>query len=157
MDFSWEAMEDADRRVKQLRRRMADWAPAAAELGDAARAFDERFRDAIGTDLDLPAAVVVANELASSPLVPDGEKYALLAGRPDGLGWDSVLGLDLEREARSAWEPTDEMRASMAERDTARAARDFAKADELRDRLAEMGLEVMDTPDGTKVRPREAG
>ena len=37
MDFSWDAMEDADRRVTQLRRRMAAWAPAAAALGDAAK------------------------------------------------------------------------------------------------------------------------
>ena len=34
MDFTWEAMEDADRRVTQLRRRMAGWAPAATELGE---------------------------------------------------------------------------------------------------------------------------
>ena len=52
--------------------------------------------------------MVIANELVSSTDVPDGEKYALLAT------WDHVLGLDLEREATSAWEPTDEMRALMA-------------------------------------------
>jgi cysteinyl-tRNA synthetase len=43
----------------------------------------------------------------------------------------------------------------MAERDAARAARDFAAADQLRDRLDAMGLEVMDTPEGTKVRPHD--
>ena len=42
----------------------------------------------------------------------------------------------------------------MAERDAARAAKDFAAADQLRDRLDAMGLEVMDTPGGTRVRPR---
>ncbi len=92
---------------------------------------------------------MIVNELVASTDVPDGEKYALLAT------WDHVLGLDLEREARSAWEPTDEMRALMAERDAARAAKDFATADEMRDRLDAMGLEVMDTAEGTKVRPRD--
>jgi cysteinyl-tRNA synthetase len=149
MDFAWEAMEDADRRVTQLRRRMAGWAPAAAELGEAAKGFDARFREALATDLDLPSAVVIVNELVGSTDVPDGEKYALLAT------WDHVLGLDLEREARSAWEPTDQMRALMAERDAARAAKDFATADEMRDRLDAMGLEVMDTAEGTRVRPRD--
>ena len=43
----------------------------------------------------------------------------------------------------------------MAERDEARAAKDFAKADAIRDRLEAMGLEVMDTPEGTRVRPRD--
>ena len=61
-----------------------------------------------------------------------------------------MLGLDLEREATSAWEPTDEMRALMAERDAARAAKDFATADAMRDRLDAMGLEVMDTAGGTR-------
>jgi len=66
-----------------------------------------------------------------------------------------VLGLDLDREAIAGWEPTDEMRASMAERDAAREAKDYAKSDEIRDRLSAMGLEVMDTPEGTRVRPRD--
>ena len=64
-----------------------------------------------------------------------------------------MLGLDLEREATSAWEPTDEMRALMAERDAARAAKDFATADAMRDRLDAMGLEVMDTAEGTQGPP----
>jgi cysteinyl-tRNA synthetase len=42
----------------------------------------------------------------------------------------------------------------VAERDAARAAKDYASSDRLRDELQGMGLEVMDTPDGTKVRPR---
>ncbi len=148
MDFTWDAMHDADRRVKQLRRRMAGWAPATSELGATATGFDRRFREAIADDLDMPTAVKVVNELVSAPGVPDGEKYALLAS------WDAVLGLDLEREAIAGWAPTDEMRALMQERDLARSARDYARSDELRDRLAQMDLEVMDTADGTTVRPR---
>jgi cysteinyl-tRNA synthetase len=147
MDFTWDAMGDADDRVKQLRRRMVGWGPAADGLGGPAQGFDERFRTAIGSDLDMPAAVVVVNDLVRSPDVSDGEKYTLLAS------WDDVLGLDIEREATTSWEPTDEMRALIAERDAARAAKDFAASDELRDRLAAMGVEVMDTAEGTTVRP----
>jgi cysteinyl-tRNA synthetase len=42
----------------------------------------------------------------------------------------------------------------MRARDEARAAKDYAKSDALRDELAAVGLEVMDTPQGTAVRPR---
>ncbi len=149
MDFTWEAMQDADRRVKQLRRRMVEWAPAATELTATSTGFDRRFRGAVADDLDMPSAVKVVNELVSSDQATDNEKYALLAS------WDQVLGLDLEREARAGWEPTDEMRTLMAERDAAREARDYAKADELREGLAAMGLEVMDGAAGTTVRPRD--
>ena len=149
MDFTWEAMATADQRVKQLRRRMVDWAPAAGELGAAATAFDTRFRAALADDLAMPAAVVLVNELVPSTAVPDGEKYRLLAS------WDEVLGLDLEREATAGWEPSAEMHALVAERDAARAAKDFATSDRIRDALAAMGLEVMDTADGTNIRPRD--
>jgi cysteinyl-tRNA synthetase len=147
MDFSWEAMEDADRRVRQLRKRMVDWAPAATEFGGVAEAFDRRFRDAVSDDLDMPSAVKVVNELASSPGVTGGEKYALLSS------WDEVLGLDLEREAKRGFEPDEETKELVRQRDDARARRDFAESDTIRDRLTAMGLEVMDTPEGTKVRP----
>jgi cysteinyl-tRNA synthetase len=148
MDFTWDAMAAADAKVKQLRRRMAEWAAGAERLGDVAVAYDARFREAIGADLDMPAAVVLVNEVAGATDLPDAEKYSLLAS------WDAVLGLDLEREATSGWAPTDEMLALVAERDAARATEDYASSDRLRDQLAGMGLEVMDTPDGTKVRPR---
>ena len=147
MDFSWEAMETADARVKQLRRHLASWAPGADVLGPAARGYDERFREALANDLHLPGIVALVNELDRTTDVADGEKYALLAA------WDEVLGLDLEREATAGWEPTDDMLAKMAARDAARAEKDYATSDALRADLAAMGLEVMDTAEGTKVRP----
>jgi cysteinyl-tRNA synthetase len=128
---------------------MADWAPGVPGLSDAGREFDRRLRERLADDLDLPGALVVLNEAVSSDL-PTGERYALLAS------WDSVLGLDLERDAREGWEPTGDMNVLVSERDVARAAKDFATADLLRERLQAMGLEVMDTPEGTKIRPKVA-
>jgi cysteinyl-tRNA synthetase len=92
--------------------------------------------------------VVAVNELVSSADVADAQKYALL------VSWDQVLGLDLQREAASSWEPTDEIKALVAQRDAARGAKDYGESDRIRGRLSEMGLEVMDTSEGTKVRPR---
>ncbi|MET0801516.1 MAG: cysteine--tRNA ligase [Actinomycetota bacterium] len=154
MDFTWDAMEAADAKVKQLRRRMAAWGPGTERPrggapGGPARAYDSRFREAVAADLDLPAALVVVNELVGAPDVPEPERYALLAS------WDSVLGLDLEREAESDWTPSDEVLAKVAARDSARASRDYPESDRLRDELAAMGLEVMDTREGTRVRPRD--
>ncbi len=150
MDFTDEAMDAADRRLKQLRHRMQGWAagPRPRRLEGHAAEVDRRFREAVADDLDMPHALVVMNEAVTDPELSDGEKYALLAS------WDAVLGLDLEREARRDWEPDDEVRALIAERDAAREAKDYARSDELRDRLTALGLEVMDSPEGTTVRPR---
>jgi cysteinyl-tRNA synthetase len=149
MDFSWESLQGQHRRLGELRRRMAGWAPGAEKLGDEAKAFDARFRAALDDDLSMPSAIVVLNEVVRTTAVPDDEKYRLLAD------WDAVLGLDLERDAGIHWEPTDEVRAKTAERDAAREAKDYATSDRIRDELEAMGLEVMDTPEGTRVRPRD--
>jgi cysteinyl-tRNA synthetase len=145
MNFSWEALQGEHRRLADVRRRMAAWGEPAP-LSDAAKAYDARFRDALADDLATPRALVVLNEVVGSDL-PPGERFALLAS------WDQVLGLDLERDARARWEPTEEINDLVAERDAARAAKDYARSDEIRARLQAMGLEVMDAPDGTKVRP----
>ena len=147
MDFRWNALEAADTTLRRLRQRMADWAAADRDgLSPDAKDLDRRFREGVSDDLDMPAAVKVLNEAASAT-VPDGDKYSLLAS------WDAVLGLDLERIAREGFEVPDEVRALVEERDRAREAQDFGTADEIRDRLTSMGWEVMDTDQGTKVRP----
>jgi cysteinyl-tRNA synthetase len=150
MDLSLEAMEAADRKVRQLRQRMADWAetPEPEEETPETIDLDRKFRAAVAEDLDMPAAVVVLNEAVKSARVSDREKYRLLAS------WDSVLGLDLERLARNRYEPPAEVMELVRKRDAARAAKDYALGDEIRDKLIGMGLEVLDTAVGTTVRPR---
>jgi cysteinyl-tRNA synthetase len=149
MDFTWDAMQTADQRVKQLRRHVAEWGEPSTDLGVAAKEYAARFQQAVSNDLDLPSAVRAVNDLDHSTDVPPGEKRALLAS------FDQVLGLDLEREALAGWEPTEEITRLVAERDAARESRDYARSDELRDELQAMGLEVMDTAEGTRVRPRD--
>lgn len=147
MDFSWDAMEAAQRALIRIRQRVADWVTAPRDgFTTEAKELDNRFRDAVSDDLDMPTAVKILNKAVSADL-PDGDKYALVAS------WDEVLGLDLEREAREGFEVPSEVQALLEERDAAREAREFDGADEIRGRLAKMGWEVMDLPGGTTVRP----
>jgi cysteinyl-tRNA synthetase len=60
------------------------------------------------------------------------------------LGLDSLLSGDAEL-------PPDDVERLAAEREGARAARDFDLADRLRDELAERGWEVRDTADGPRL------
>jgi cysteinyl-tRNA synthetase len=152
MDFSWDALQGANDRLTLIRQRMVDWAQEGGTdvqvWSEERRSLDRRFRDAIAADLDLPAAVVVMNETIGSTTLPGGEKHALLTT------WDQVLGLDLDRLVRERWQPSEEVRGLVRQRDEARAAKDFARADGIREQLQGMGLEVMDSPEGTKVRPQ---
>jgi cysteinyl-tRNA synthetase len=150
MDMSWDALEGSHHRLRRIRQRMVDWSANGRpdSLSPGAAEFDRRFRDAAADDLDLPRALEVMSETLNSD-VPGGDKVALLST------WDTILGLDLERDLREgdAGLPED-AQALVRQRDEVRAARDFARSDEIRDRLAAMGYEVMDTPEGTKVRRR---
>ncbi len=166
MEFSWEALEGSNERVTSLRKRMAEWVgeARAERLSEQAQAFDRRFRDAVADDLDMPQALVVVNEVVASGAVAGGEKYALLAA------WDSVLGLDLDRLARTVtrrvsqgvdisvvvtdkMDLTDQVETLVRQRDEARRAKDFVAADD-RKKLIALGFEVMDTSEGTKIRPQ---
>jgi cysteinyl-tRNA synthetase len=150
MDYADDAMHAADQRVKQLRRRMAEWseAPPPDRLSPEANDCDREFREAVAADLDMPSAIKVVNEAVSSSALSAGEKFAVLKS------WDRVLGLDLERAAREGFTLPEEVESLVAERDRARADRDFQRSDGIRDELTALGYEVMDTPTGTRVRPR---
>jgi cysteinyl-tRNA synthetase len=144
LNFGAEGLAGADRALKQLRERIAEWSGGDARSSEAPEvdAFESRFRAALADDLDLPAAMALVAEVVRSEVLPR-DKARLL------LGWDRVLGLDLDRAApQSALPPG---AADLLEaREKSRAARDFAASDRLRAELAAMGVDVMDTPEGQR-------
>jgi cysteinyl-tRNA synthetase len=124
-----------------------------APLSDAGRSLHDRFVAALDDDLDLPVALAVVRETLRADLPPDERRWLVLDA-------DVVLGLDLDEvwdgeEARSTArsiadrELPDGAAALIEARIAARAARDFARADALRDELAALGLDLVDLPDGT--------
>ncbi len=66
-----------------------------------------------------------------------------------------LLGLESLAAAETEG-PGEEAEELLAERQRARAERDFARADEIRDRLAELGYEVRDSADGARLVRRES-
>ncbi|HEX9363890.1 MAG TPA: cysteine--tRNA ligase [Candidatus Dormibacteraeota bacterium] len=142
LNFSTESLAGADRALRQLRERVAEWSNGGDQR--VPEEWDSRFRDAIGNDLDLPAAMALFAELTRSSLRP-ATKASLLKR------WDLVLGLDLDRAGPEKPLPVGAERL-LAAREKARAAKDFAKSDELRDQLAGMGVTVIDTPEGQRIK-----
>ena len=64
----------------------------------------------------------------------------------------TILGLETVFESAGG-EADDESQALLERREAARAARDFALADQLRDELLERGWVIRDTADGPQLRP----
>jgi cysteinyl-tRNA synthetase len=127
---------------------VADPDAAAADPVSVA-AFRERMDD----DLDTPGALAGVFELVSAAHsvadAGDEEEGGRLAFTAAVLA--AALGLPL-RGADADAEVDEESARLVAERDEARRARDFARADALRDELVARGWTVEDTPSGTAVR-----
>jgi cysteinyl-tRNA synthetase len=123
---------------------------SAAPLSAAGTALHERFVEALDDDLDLPAALVIVREILRSELPADERRWLVLDA-------DAVLGLDLHRVWESAGGSEavpQEVASLVATRDSARAARDYARADALREEIAAFGWNVIDGPAGSTVRRR---
>ncbi|WP_323118252.1 cysteine--tRNA ligase [Burkholderia alba] len=143
--FTWEALDAAQIALDRLRALYSRW----PEGGDADPDWVARFAAEIDQDLNLPRALALAWELARGVL-PAATRRATLDR------FDTVLGLDLR-----AWRPRDaqvpdEIRALADARRAARDACDWARADELRDRLAACGWQALDGKDGQQLRLIEA-
>ena len=114
----------------------------------------ERFAAYMADDLDTPRALAELHGLARdiNVAVAGGEAApSAVSAAADALVRAlDVLGLaSLDREA----ETSEEALALAVERATARAAGDYERADELRDRIAALGFGVRDTPQGPQVVP----
>jgi len=108
----------------------------------------ERFWDAVGDDLNAPRALAVAWEAVRSEGLDSAERWALLSE------FDEFLGLDLQAAVPSAQKAESDPRIDglVAERQAARARRDFAESDRIRDALAAEGVVITDTADGPRWR-----
>jgi cysteinyl-tRNA synthetase len=147
VDYSPEALEQAKQavaRVRELARRLDADGPAVA----GADAFERRFYDALGDDFNTPEAVGAVFELVGEANRRIGDGETVGPGPLQEMLW--TLGLDNLLEADEETPGADAKRL-LAEREEARATKDFATADARRDELLALGWEVRDTPEGPRL------
>ncbi|MBU1880590.1 cysteine--tRNA ligase [bacterium] len=160
---SFNAAASALERIDEFKAKLADMKQHSAagdlisrkttELLDHSRIA---FKDALANDLDISGALGVvfgmikeANKRIASGELSNMDAQAVYERL---LRWDEVLGV-LEPDQ------TDEIDAAsiealIAERNQARADKNFARSDEIRDQLLADGIIIQDTPQGTKWRKK---
>jgi len=143
-------IEFDDERLEQAAASVARIAEVARKLTDGASpawsgALREEFFAALAEDFNTPRALAAVFEWVS---------HANRSGEPVGRQdlWEmlEVLALSNLLEVQLAEVPA-EVRQLAEQRLAARAARDFARADELREQIRQLGWELRDGPDGPEL------
>lgn len=150
MNFTWEAIEGANQALMRLSRFFFEELPKQG--GKADENFMNDFTRALADDLDTPKALARIWELIKDTSVSPAEKYTSLREA------DKILGLGFSEQKplyKLAVVPRSELPEPIgqlvAEREVARAGRDFTRADALREELRTLGYTIEDTAQGPKI------
>ncbi|MBY0344608.1 MAG: cysteine--tRNA ligase [Sphingomonadales bacterium] len=153
LEFSWDGLGAALTRLKRMVMAVAAIKANApknvpdAEMGALLDHISRRdFNDELSADLNTASALPILEEVIGSKHLSVDQKLLLVSEMDAVLGLNllSLTRADLRIRPKSARLTEDEIEAALARRKEARAAKDFAASDAIRDELAAQGVEVMD-------------
>jgi cysteinyl-tRNA synthetase len=147
LNFTWDVMQASqvsyDRFIEGALQHKEGTAVIPKDVLDS---FLADFEDAINDDLNIPKALGIAWNMVRYP-EKSNDIYNLL------LKTDTIFGLgikDAESKAQDQPQLDAEIERLIEERQQARKEKNWKLADEIRDKLKTMGIELMDTPQGVK-------
>jgi cysteinyl-tRNA synthetase len=140
LNFSWDAVTAAHHTLHRLRRAYHD--PGKGE-SEAIEPFQEEFTAALADDLNTAQALAVVWKTLDAPLTQAARQNFL-----DEV--DTIFGLNLAETPQSLVIP-DHVNELLEQRKKARAEKDWATADALRQQIEDAGFGVSDTPEGTQL------
>ena len=148
LEFSWEGLQAALTRLKRMVMAVAPLyqAPAGDPSHPKFATTRDKFAAAVSDDLNTAIALVALEEALVVKKVDPGIKRAVIEDmdRVMGLNLFGVAREDLRLRPKNARITENEIEAALARRKEARAAKDFATSDAIRDELTAKGVEVMD-------------
>lgn len=142
LNFTWDAIKSAKNSLNKLRDMIALHKDVNKKIDkNIISKYEEQFLDAINDDMNMPVAISIVWEIAKEK-EKSNDFYELIKK------FDSVLSLDLDKNDKEDINIPEDIKLILNEREDARKNKNFAKSDELRDKLKELGYIVKDTKDG---------
>lgn len=163
LDWSNKVLKQAQTNLDRLYQRLADHGPIAPSKESLAPdEIDDRVLEALEDDLNTPTALAALNQLAkeldqaldsnqATDQAADKSKWAQRlanAGRALGLLMQDPADWFAARLGEVGLSDA-AIEAKIAERNEARAAKDFAQSDAIRNELLTAGIVIKDDPEGT--------
>ena len=127
----------------------------SAELAQAIMATNEKFEQAMDDDFNVQNALTAIYDLLpvvnANANAARADKQGLQKFKEKLASWLLVFGVDTNKLCvKNAGSNDDEIDALVKKRDEARANKDWATSDQIRDQLKKMGITIQDTPQGTR-------
>jgi cysteinyl-tRNA synthetase len=141
MEFSLENLLVVAETYSKLRGIVSEW----PEGGMINEDYQKVFKELISNDLAMPEVIALVWKLIKDEKLKAEDKKATL------LDFDKVLGLDLDKKVKEEEIPQ-EIKDLAQKRVEAKANKDWAEADRLRDLIKEKGYLVEDTKDDCKIK-----
>lgn len=149
--FTFENLDDARKSFRALKKRVAAVLENVDESLEIRQSnieeYRENFKKQISDDLNIPNAFTVLLDVLKSDELNNKEKRFLVEE------FDKVLSLDLmvvEKDLSSV--DVELVNSLIVDRNEARKNKDYQKADEIRNKLLEMNIEILDNKEGTTWR-----
>ena len=148
LNFTWDGIEATSKSLERLKNGYKAHLDGTDKIEDSKIIeYEERFHKAINDDLNMPFSMGVVWEVVRNE--KKSPKLAELL-----LKFDTILGLKIDEETKQDKvqdEIPEEILKLVEERNIARANKDWAKSDELRDKIQEKGFKVIDSKEGTRI------
>ena len=148
LTFTYESLDNTAKAYEKLTKRIAGLSKEGTADTEKAQPYLDSFKEALDNDLNTSLGLTCVYDVLKAEL-DDATKLYLINE------FDKVLSLDLtnakpaQAQAESAdGELNAEIEALIAQRTKARAEKDWATADAIRDKLKEMKVVIKDTKDG---------
>ncbi len=147
LDFSLKSLDAARTAYERLRGKYNELSSASMNaVSSKENAYRDKFERAIGDDLNMPAALSVVWTLLDDSSLGNTQKKALIDI------FDKVLGFGLAHTPRESIVIPKEVHTLVAEREEARDAKNWKRADELRALIRKKGFDLADTAQGPVLR-----
>jgi len=145
LEFSFEALESAKNSLRTLKNIVSMLKEESTEMVlNKNSDYYLSFLDAISNDVNIPQAVAVLWEVLRNNSIKTSEKLGFINEI------DKVLSFNLMEDENV--KIPDEIIKMVEERTNAKKEKNFAKADEIRNKIKELGWMLEDTPKGTKIK-----
>lgn len=143
LNFTWDSLESAKIALNRLKEGYQKHEEGTKQVSnEKIEEYKNKFNEAINDDLNMPLAMSVVWEVIKEN--DKSKQYAELLRK-----FDEVLGLKIDE--KNEIDLPEEVKELVEERKLARENKDWAKSDELRDRIVQMGYFVKDTKNGMEI------